>query len=77
MKTTALNQLFDKWILTYPDHDYGFHRDGIILEDQFNKERHRILFVMKEPNSSDGAFNHFIGMDLRELFGQKLHNKTH
>jgi len=74
MKTTS-NQLFDRWILTYQKHEYGFHRDGIIDESQFDKERHRILFVMAEPNSRYGNYDHFIGMDLRELFGKELHSK--
>ncbi len=69
MKTPALNRLFARWKRSYPKQvRSGFHDDGIIDEDRYLVQRKRVLFVLMEPNSTDGRFSHFYGKDLREVF---------
>lgn len=65
-KRKQLDALFDRWILKYPPDDRpSFHRDGIIDEYRFYAEEHRLLFILKEPNSQG---NQYFGLDLREVF---------
>lgn len=63
---TSLDALFEGWEATYPEARRGwFHRDGIIDEVTFRHEAHRLLFVLLEPNSREGAYDRFLGWDLR------------
>src|SRR5512139_3278646 len=64
-----LDDLFDRWELTYPENvRAGFHRDGIIDEALFAEQSERVLFVLLEPNSRDGAYDRYYGEDLRKVF---------
>lgn len=72
MKTPALNRLFRKWKRSYPKGPRdGFHEDGIIDEAQFIKQRKQVLFVLAEPNSTEGNYSHLRGKDLREIFRER------
>ncbi len=65
-----LQQLFDRWEGSLPEQDrLGFHRDGPVDADQFGRERDRIVYVLLEPNSKGGAYDHYWGADLRWVFG--------
>lgn len=70
-ENVEMEKLFSRWVSTYPQGcRQGFHRDGIINEEVYKKERIKLLFVMLEPNSSEGYYNHFYGKDLREVYGE-------
>lgn len=76
-KTIALDELFARWVESYPAKARnGFHADGIISEDAFMQEHPRVLFVMAEPNSTDGAFDRFRGQDLRKVYGEEQLSKA-
>jgi hypothetical protein len=72
-----LATLFDEWLRTYPKRLWReFHKDGIVSEDWYWRETHRLLFVQLEPNSKGGWSDRFLGRDLRELFaGEELNWK--
>ena len=66
-----MEELFATWIGRYPvEQRAGFHKDGVIKEENYLRESKKILFVMLEPNSTDGAYDHFFGRDLRDVYGQ-------
>ena len=70
-RTERLDELFLEWRESYPASvRSGFHADGIIEEDQYDREEHRILFVLLEPNSRKGRYNKYFGADLRKVFGE-------
>ena len=65
-KRQQLEQLFERWRSKYPPLvQPDFHPDGVIDEERFYREKHRLLFVLKEPNSQG---NEYYGKDLREVF---------
>jgi hypothetical protein len=67
----SINELFDEWCKTYPESSQSdFHRDGIVDEETFANQGARVLFVLAEPNSKDGRYDRYRGVDLREIFGQ-------
>lgn len=70
-RTQRLDELFDRWKRSYPEHlRDGFHCDGIVDEEEFLVQPERVLFMLKEPNSSpDGRFAENIGDDLRPIYG--------
>ena len=69
---TKLDSLFDRWVASYPPNERsGFHRDGAVHEATYWKERHRLLFVMTEPNSKGGAYDHYWGWALRVVLGEE------
>ncbi len=60
---------FENWINSYPELMRGdFHRDGVIEDDAFARERVKVLFVAKEPNSKNGNYDKYRGIDLRDLW---------
>jgi len=64
-------KIFKEWIGSYPKAmQRGFHRDGIINVDVFSREKTKILFILKEPNSKKGKYDKYFGYDLREVFGK-------
>lgn len=66
MKRNArLNRLFASWPAR---RRRDFHRDGIISEEEFSKQRRRVLYVMAEPSSRGPRFAHLLGSDLRRLY---------
>ncbi|MEQ1776118.1 MAG: hypothetical protein ABL891_20255 [Burkholderiales bacterium] len=61
---------FKKWIQSYPQSlEREFHRDGVIDKDIFAKEKWKLLFVVKEPNSKNGNYDKYLGADLRDVWG--------
>ena len=66
-----MEELFETWKGRYPvEQRAGFHKDGVIEVESYLREPRKILFVMLEPNSTDGAYDHFFGQDLRYVYGQ-------
>ena len=43
-ETEKLNELFDEW----QNGDSGFVRDGVFCDKQYNKERRKILYILKD-----------------------------
>lgn len=65
--------IFKKWIKSYPGEMRNqFHKDGIINPKAYRRAKAKILFVVKEPNSKNGNYDKYRGVDLREIWG-----KTH
>lgn len=65
------DKIFDEWINSYPESVRGeFHKDGIIDPDVFSKEKIKILYVVKEPNSKNGNYDKYQGVDLRKIWGE-------
>lgn len=56
-KTERLNKLFEKWqernSTNNPELQSGFKLDGIINEQEFNKQEKKLLFIAKEPNDPE------------------------
>ncbi len=52
-KSDKLNQLFEKWQKVNPAYEENFRYDGIINEDCYEKAKHKILFICKEPNGKN------------------------
>lgn len=57
-KTERLNELFKRW---KQELQPGFKLDGIINEQEFSKQKKKLLFITKEPNDPEGN-----GGDYRE-----------
>lgn len=63
--------IFNEWINSYPEAVRGeFHKDGIIDPDAFSNEKIKILYVVKEPNSKNGNYDKYQGVDLRKIWGE-------
>lgn len=63
--------VFDKWMSSYPESvRCQFHRDGIIDPVVFSNEEIKILYVVKEPNSKNGNYDKYQGVDLRKIWGE-------
>lgn len=67
-KNGQLNRLFRRWVRACGGRACDFHRDGIVDEAQFRRQKRRILFVLLEPNSKGGRFDKHRGSDLRVLW---------
>lgn len=67
-KNGRLNRLFLRWARQCGGPACDFHRDGIVDEAQFGREKRRVLFVLLEPNSKGGRFDKHRGSDLRVLW---------
>lgn len=74
-KTEQLNCLFDKWETSVPEYKGKFVRDGIINEELYNKAKHKILFIAKEPNDptqKPGDFREWWKEELNHSFGYRI-----
>jgi len=49
-KTQKLNDLFESWLGEFPKNRRRIHKDGIINEASFSKQKTKLLFISKEPN---------------------------
>lgn len=67
-KNGRMNRLFRRWARQCGGRACDFHRDGIVDEDRFRREKRRVLFVLLEPNSKGGRFDKHRGSDLRMLW---------
>ena len=66
-----MHDIFEKWINSYPESmRCEFHRDGIIDPVVFSNEKIKMLYVVKEPNSKNGNYNKYKGVDLRKIWGE-------
>lgn len=64
---------FEEWIESYPESmHHEFHRDGVIEKKTFAKEGTKVLFVAKEPNSKNGNYDKYLGVDLRQLWREEI-----
>lgn len=66
-KTEKLNKLFDEWEYSNKEYKNKFVKDGINNEELFNKAKHKILFITKEPNNPKQEAG-----DFREWWKEKL-----
>jgi hypothetical protein len=58
-KTEQLAKLFEEWENEVPGYKGLFVKDGIINEELFESSKHKILYVMKEPNDTKKAGGDF------------------
>ena len=70
-RNRELDLLFGRWIQRYPTGASEFHRDGIIDEQNYEKQEHRLLFVMLEPSSKGVTYKKYLGCDLRVLYREE------
>lgn len=62
----ALNDFLEEWCESYAEEERSrFNRDGIVDEDCYLRQTHRILYVCPEPNG--GKNGQYVGCDLREI----------
>jgi len=52
-KTNQLNNLFDQWENSIQEYKGRFVKDEIIDEELYDKAKHKILFITKEPNNPE------------------------
>ena len=75
-RTDLLNSLFAHWRQHYAeDERAGFHPDGIVDETTFDLQQERVVFLLKEPNSTDGMYDKYRGVDLRDVYGYRQWTK--
>ena len=74
-KTEKLDELFDRWVKEISELAGKFHKDGIINESIYERQKTKLLFITKEPNDpnqTEGDFREWWSQSIKYSFSHRI-----
>lgn len=79
-KNQELDKLFERWIAEFPQYKNKLYKDGIINEQEYERQKTKLLFIAKEPNDpeqNEGDFREFLSKEVRGSFFYRISEWTY
>lgn len=74
-KNNEIDKLFERWVIEFPQYKGKLYKDGIVNEQEFEKQKVKLLFITKEPNDpeqNEGDFREQLSKEVKASFFNRI-----